>query len=342
MNRTPAGSWTTSGSSPPSWRGRSSRSCSSASASPSGSPPASASSPSSVCLVLSFGVAAQWIQRTNHPPEVAHAPRAEAEHGTTAGHRGTRRPKASRRVSTRSRDHRRPRPRTAAEESRTRPCRPVVEHAPRGSSGRARAMPPDAITAHGIDFEVGTLVDGLTAMMLVTVSIISLLVHIYSKEYLKGDVRFTHYYAFLSLFTAVDALLRDGRDHAADAGRLGAGRRLFVRPDRPLVGGEGQHRRRAQGVPHQPRRRRRPHPRRHHLVLRRRADASTCSTSTGTRSTAGANQTLLLVGALCSSAASPPSRVSSRCTPGCPTPWPAPRRCRRSSTPPPWSWPAST
>jgi NADH-quinone oxidoreductase subunit L len=36
----------------------------------------------------------------------------------------------------------------------------------------------------------------------VTVSIISLLVHIYSKEYLHGDVRFTHYYAFLSLFTA--------------------------------------------------------------------------------------------------------------------------------------------
>ena len=25
-----------------------------------------------VCLVLSFGVAVQWIQRTNHPPEVVH------------------------------------------------------------------------------------------------------------------------------------------------------------------------------------------------------------------------------------------------------------------------------
>ena len=49
---------------------------------------------------------------------------------------------------------------------------------------------------------VGTLVDGLAAMMLITVCIISLLVHIYSTEYLHGDVRFTHYYAFLSLFTA--------------------------------------------------------------------------------------------------------------------------------------------
>ncbi|MBJ7306447.1 MAG: NADH-quinone oxidoreductase subunit L, partial [Acidimicrobiia bacterium] len=54
----------------------------------------------------------------------------------------------------------------------------------------------------GMEFEMGTLVDGLAAMMLITVCIISLLVHIYSTEYLHGDVRFTHYYAFLSLFTA--------------------------------------------------------------------------------------------------------------------------------------------
>ncbi len=33
---------------------------------------------------------------------------------------------------------------------------------------------------------------------------------------------------------------------------------------------------------------------------------------------------------------------SSRSTSGCPTPWPAPRRSRPSSTPPPWSPPAST
>jgi NADH-quinone oxidoreductase subunit L len=54
----------------------------------------------------------------------------------------------------------------------------------------------------GAEHHVGTLVDGLSAMMLVTVGVVSLLVHIYSTEYLKGDRRFTHYYAFLSLFTA--------------------------------------------------------------------------------------------------------------------------------------------
>ena len=34
------------------------------------------------------------------------------------------------------------------------------------------------------------------------VATISLLVHIYSTEYVKGDRRYVHYYAFLSLFTA--------------------------------------------------------------------------------------------------------------------------------------------
>jgi NADH-quinone oxidoreductase subunit L len=52
------------------------------------------------------------------------------------------------------------------------------------------------------DFYVGTQLDGLAAMMLFVVTLVSLLVHIYSTEYLKGDRRFTHYYAFLSLFSA--------------------------------------------------------------------------------------------------------------------------------------------
>ena len=73
----------------------------------------------------------------------------------------------------------------------------------------------------------------------------------------------------------VDALLRPRREHAADDRRLGAGRRLLLRAHRPLVGGEAELRRRAQGVPHQPRRRRRPAHRRDHPVLRRRQDAST-------------------------------------------------------------------
>ncbi len=54
----------------------------------------------------------------------------------------------------------------------------------------------------GIDFTVGTQIDGLAVMMLFVVTLISLLVHVYSTSYMKGDVRFTYYYAALSLFTA--------------------------------------------------------------------------------------------------------------------------------------------
>ena len=54
----------------------------------------------------------------------------------------------------------------------------------------------------GVEFTVGTMVDGLTVMMLFVVGLVSLLVHVYSTEYVKGDRRYTHFFAFLSLFTA--------------------------------------------------------------------------------------------------------------------------------------------
>jgi NADH-quinone oxidoreductase subunit L len=56
--------------------------------------------------------------------------------------------------------------------------------------------------SHGVEFGVGIRMDGLAVMMLFVVTLISLLVHVYSLAYLKGDVRYTHYYAMLSLFTA--------------------------------------------------------------------------------------------------------------------------------------------
>ncbi len=50
-----------------------------------------------------------------------------------------------------------------------------------------------------IDF--GIMIDGLTAVMLVVVTLVSLLVHIYSLAYMEGDPRFKRYYAYLSFFT---------------------------------------------------------------------------------------------------------------------------------------------
>ncbi len=53
----------------------------------------------------------------------------------------------------------------------------------------------------GRSIDMGAMLDPITAMMLVVVPFISLMVHIYSLSYLKGETRFATYYAFLGLFT---------------------------------------------------------------------------------------------------------------------------------------------
>jgi NADH-quinone oxidoreductase subunit L len=50
--------------------------------------------------------------------------------------------------------------------------------------------------------EIGQYVDGLTAVMFVVVTTVSLLVQIYSTAYMHGDRRYTFFFAALSLFTA--------------------------------------------------------------------------------------------------------------------------------------------
>lgn len=47
----------------------------------------------------------------------------------------------------------------------------------------------------------GYPIDPILVMMLVVISTVSLLVHIYSFGYMKGERGFQRYYAFLSLFT---------------------------------------------------------------------------------------------------------------------------------------------
>jgi NADH-quinone oxidoreductase subunit L len=49
---------------------------------------------------------------------------------------------------------------------------------------------------------LGQYVDGLTAVMLVAVTAVSLCVHVYSIGYMHGDQRFTWFYVVLSVFTA--------------------------------------------------------------------------------------------------------------------------------------------
>ena len=53
----------------------------------------------------------------------------------------------------------------------------------------------------GLSIDMGIILDPISVMMLVVVTFISLMVHLYSLTYMKGDERFSVYYAFLGLFT---------------------------------------------------------------------------------------------------------------------------------------------
>lgn len=57
------------------------------------------------------------------------------------------------------------------------------------------------ITTGKYTISLGILVDPLSALMLVVVTLVSLLVQVYSLGYMKGDKGFSWYYAALSLFT---------------------------------------------------------------------------------------------------------------------------------------------
>ena len=52
-----------------------------------------------------------------------------------------------------------------------------------------------------LHIDLGFMLDPISVMMLVVISTVSLMVHIYSFGYMKGERGFQRYYAFLSLFT---------------------------------------------------------------------------------------------------------------------------------------------
>ena len=130
----------------------------------------------SLAFVLSLVIGVQWIQHTND----AHHEVTTEEHALSASGPVFA---AEEPTTTAGDEH-------AAEEGHEVVPVPAVE------------ITRTWFANEGVDVEVGTLVDGLSVMMLFVVTTISLLVHIYSTDYVDGDVRYTHFFAFLSLFTA--------------------------------------------------------------------------------------------------------------------------------------------
>jgi NADH-quinone oxidoreductase subunit L len=57
------------------------------------------------------------------------------------------------------------------------------------------------LVSEGIRFEVGFLIDKLTATMIVVVSFVSLMVHIYTIGYMQDDPGYKRFFSYISLFT---------------------------------------------------------------------------------------------------------------------------------------------
>ncbi|MBA7632846.1 NADH-quinone oxidoreductase subunit L [subsurface metagenome] len=53
----------------------------------------------------------------------------------------------------------------------------------------------------GVTIHLGLIMDSLTAVMLIVVTVVSLMVQIYSQGYMRGDPGYHRYFAFMSLFT---------------------------------------------------------------------------------------------------------------------------------------------
>ena len=57
------------------------------------------------------------------------------------------------------------------------------------------------ISLSDLTIDFGMLVDSISMLMLVAVSLVSFLVHLFSIEYMRGDQRYSRYFAYLGLFT---------------------------------------------------------------------------------------------------------------------------------------------
>jgi NADH-quinone oxidoreductase subunit L len=53
----------------------------------------------------------------------------------------------------------------------------------------------------GVQFEIGFLIDELSAVMMVVVTFVSLMVHVYTIGYMRDDPGYTRFFSYISLFT---------------------------------------------------------------------------------------------------------------------------------------------
>src|SRR3954447_9820367 len=57
------------------------------------------------------------------------------------------------------------------------------------------------ITSGGVRFDVGFLIDPLSSLMMLVVTFVSLMVHVYTIGYMHDDPGYTRFFSYISLFT---------------------------------------------------------------------------------------------------------------------------------------------
>ena len=57
------------------------------------------------------------------------------------------------------------------------------------------------LTSGGTHFEIGFLIDRLTVLMMVVVTFVSLMVHVYTVGYMADDPGYQRFFSYISLFT---------------------------------------------------------------------------------------------------------------------------------------------
>ncbi|MCC6474515.1 MAG: NADH-quinone oxidoreductase subunit L, partial [Burkholderiales bacterium] len=57
------------------------------------------------------------------------------------------------------------------------------------------------LASGGVSFQVGFLIDRLSALMMVVVTFVSLMVHVYTVGYMAEDPGYQRFFSYISLFT---------------------------------------------------------------------------------------------------------------------------------------------
>ena len=132
------------------------------------------------------------------------------------------------------------------------------------SSSSCSAQPPHApiivtlwpwLPVGRLQVDLAFQVDQLSAVMLLVVTGVGSLIHLFSVGYMQEDPGYARYFAYLNLFVVFMLVLVLGVELPGDVRRLGRRRALLLPADRLLVQRQGQRRRGQEGVHRQPDRR---------------------------------------------------------------------------------------